>query len=97
VDEDAIRFGAHASGIGLPPIPDKDAPIAANGWEFQRPELAVSGQFGQWHPYFGSSHNGGINACMADGAVRFIAFTVDAEAFRRASLTDSKLPSTLDD
>jgi len=96
-DEDAIRHGAHASGIGLPPIPDNDAPNAANGWTFARPELAVSGQFGQWHPYFGSSHNGGVNTCMADGAVRFIAFTVDAEAFRRASLTDSKLPNILDD
>jgi len=96
-DEDAIRHGAHASGIGLPPIPDNDAPDANNGWAFGRPELSISGQFTRWHPYFGSSHSGGINACMADGSVRFIAFNVDAEAFRRASLTDSKLPNILDE
>ncbi len=32
---------------------------------------------------------------MADGAVRLIAYNIDAEVFRRVSLTNSNLPVTL--
>jgi len=95
-DECVTRHGAHDSGVGLPPIPDSIAPNPNNGWQFGQPGLEFSGLFGEWHSYFGSSHSGGVNACLADGSVRFIAFTVEAEAFRRVSLVDSKLPNTLD-
>jgi prepilin-type processing-associated H-X9-DG protein len=31
---------------------------------------------------FGSSHPGGLNACLADGSVRFVKFSVPATTFR---------------
>lgn len=96
-DEDAVRYGAHVNGQGIVPIPDNDAPDRENSYAFGRPELTINGQFTtKWHPYFGSAHTGGMNACLADGSVRFIPYTVDGEAFRRASLADDKLPSMLE-
>lgn len=92
-DEDVIRFGAHQTQGGIPPIPDAQAPNGDNGW------AAVPGlpfTYGQWHPYFGSSHPAGVNACMADGSVRMFAFSVDRDLFRRLALTDSGEPVSLD-
>lgn len=37
---------------------------------------------GQVDGYFGSSHTGGMNSCLADGSVRFIRFSVPATTFR---------------
>ncbi len=91
-DEDVVRFGAavNASGLayGLPPIPDKWAPHRIEGaW---RVVTDLGGRrWGQWHPFFGSSHPSGVNFCMADGSVRHVPFAVDAQVFRRLSLTDS--------
>ncbi len=92
-DECVIRHGSfrHSDGTeqGLPPIPDSMAPNNLSGsWKFGDDKYSIDGYFTQWHPYFGSSHNGGINACLADGSVRFIPFTVDQEVFRRVSLAD---------
>lgn len=90
-DEDIIRFGAgrlnNGTEYGLPPIPDNTAPYnPGSGWTTIKD---LGGRtWGQWHPFFGSSHPGGMNACMVDGGVRFISFTVNADTFRRLSLTD---------
>ncbi len=86
-DEDVVRFGAFYTGEGIPPIPDMKAPFAPT-WQID-PSIPLASSFGQWHPYFGSSHPGGINACLADGSVRSIAFNIDRSVFRLASLTDS--------
>ena len=90
-DEDVIRFGAavNSSGLayGLPPIPDRTAPRRVSGTWTTITDLGGR-SWGQWHPYFGSSHPGGVNFCMADGGVRLITFTVYAEIFRRLSLTN---------
>ena len=32
--------------------------------------------------YFGSSHIGGLNACLADGSVRFIRYSISPTTFR---------------
>jgi len=90
-DEDVIRFGAavNTSGMayGLPPIPDSAAPRRVSGRWTTITDLGGR-SWGQWHPFFGASHAAGVNFCMADGAVRLIAFNVDAEVFRRLSLTN---------
>jgi prepilin-type N-terminal cleavage/methylation domain-containing protein/prepilin-type processing-associated H-X9-DG protein len=41
-----------------------------------------------WRRYFGSSHTGGMNALFADGAVRFVSFTVNPIVFMRACVSD---------
>ncbi len=90
-DEDVVRYGAavNSSGLayGLPPIPDTSAPRRVSGTWTQITDLGGR-TWGQWHPFFGSSHPGGVNFCMADGSVRLISFTVDAGVFRRLSLTN---------
>ncbi|MDZ7620345.1 MAG: DUF1559 domain-containing protein [Patescibacteria group bacterium] len=97
-DEDHVRFGGglSSSGVsyGIPPISDKDAPHRVNGkWTTI---VDLGGQsWGQWHPFFGSSHPGGANFCMADGAVRTISYSIDAEVFRRTSLANDGLPVEL--
>lgn len=92
-DEDNVRFGsfirADGTVVGLPPIPDNLAPNNDTGtWKFVDERLSFNGYFTQWHPYFGSSHSGGMNACLADGSVRFIPYTVDQNVFRCLCLTD---------
>jgi prepilin-type processing-associated H-X9-DG protein len=84
-DEDVIRFGAQRTGtgasavrVGLPPIPDE-----------QEPDYLIVGTY--WPIQFGSSHPAGVNACMADGSVRVITFSVDIETFRRASISNDHL------
>ena len=93
-DEDIVRYGAGVRTIsgtvtryGIPPIPDSKAPNNLSGsWTTV---ADPSGQtYGQWHPFFGSSHPGGVNACMADGSVRLFSFTIQHEVFRRLSLSD---------
>ncbi|TWT32740.1 DUF1559 domain-containing protein [Blastopirellula retiformator] len=93
-DEDNIRYGSHVDSsdnvVPLNPIPDAFAPYkdSADKWGFyDKPELGL-GIYTNWHPYFGSSHSGGMNAAFADGSVQFIAFNIDGEMFRRATLTD---------
>ena len=46
-----------------------------------------------WRRYFGSSHPGGLNAVMGDGAVKFTSFNVDAIAWMRACVIDDGEPS----
>lgn len=41
-----------------------------------------------WNRYFGSAHAGGLNATSVDGAVRFFAFTVDANVWRLLYVID---------
>jgi prepilin-type N-terminal cleavage/methylation domain-containing protein/prepilin-type processing-associated H-X9-DG protein len=95
-DEDVVRWGAGRVGdvrYGLPPVPDKQCP----GTYGSATALVDRGgrTWTKWHPYFGSAHPGGVNFCMADGAVRMIAFNVDDEVFRRISLAKSGLPVEL--
>ncbi|WP_166830693.1 DUF1559 domain-containing protein [Thalassoroseus pseudoceratinae] len=83
-DECVIRYGAArtSSGVeyGLPPRPDNEAPLTAV------PVVDEGGvSWTTWHPYFGSSHTGGMNACMGDGAVRLVSYTIDSEVMRRLS------------
>ncbi len=96
-DEDAVRWGAgrNADGLlyGLPPLPDNQCP-GTYGTATTFVDLGGR-SWGKWHPFFGSAHPGGTNFCMADGAVRLIAFNVDDEVFRRLSLSRSGLPVDL--
>ena len=98
-DEDVVRFGAgllqDGTTYGLPPISDLDAPKKVNGsW------TAITDKGGRtwhaWHPFFGATHPGGCNFCMADGSVRLVSFVVDDEVFRRVSLSNDGLPVQLD-
>jgi prepilin-type processing-associated H-X9-DG protein len=91
-DEDVVRFGAHQSGVGIPPIPDQEAPGPPD-WNAVP---SMPGNWTKWHPFFGSSHAAGVNACMVDGSVRMFAFDVDREVFRRVSLTDDGESVSLD-
>ena len=90
-DECVIRHGAGitSAGVeyGLTPLPDVQAPTDA---------IAVTDKGGiswtNWHPFFGSAHDGGMNACLADGSVRVISYNIDHEVMRRISLTDDREP-----
>jgi prepilin-type N-terminal cleavage/methylation domain-containing protein len=90
-DFDTIRFGSarkpDGTEYGLTPIPDSKAPYnPGSGWTTV---VDFGGQtWGQWHPFFGSSHPGGINACLVDGGVRFLSFSIDHQIFRRLCLSD---------
>ncbi|MCC9607076.1 DUF1559 domain-containing protein [Blastopirellula sp. JC732] len=93
-DEDNIRYGSHRDSSGnvvpLTPISDDFAPYAdrSGTWNFHlKPALGL-GLYTKWHPYFGASHTAGMNAAFADGSVRFIAFNIDGEMFRRACHSD---------
>ncbi|EDL61911.1 DUF1559 domain-containing protein [Gimesia maris] len=90
-DECVIRHGAGitSAGVeyGLTPLPDVKAPTDT---------VAVVDKGGvswtNWHPFFGSAHDGGMNACLADGSVRLISYNIDHEVMRRISLTDDREP-----
>lgn len=90
-DECVIRHGAGrtSSGVeyGLTPLPDVKAPTDT---------VAVTDKGGvswtNWHPFFGSAHDGGMNACLADGSVRLISYNIDGDIMRRISLTDDREP-----
>lgn len=71
-DEDNVRYH-------FPPLSDTD------------PKAIVAfpdGSIGVHRRYFGSSHDGGLNAVFADGSVHFISFSVDPVAFMRACVAD---------
>lgn len=94
-DEDIIRYGAgrmnSGTVYGLPPIADNSAPQnPGSGWTTITDLGGRS--WGQWHPFFGASHAGGMNACLADGSVRFVPFTIDATVFRYLCLTNDGQP-----
>jgi len=90
-DECVIRHGAAINSAGdeygLPPRYDTDAPTDT---------IAVTDKGGRswtnWHPFFGSAHQGGMNACLADGAVRLISYNIDDKVMRRLSLRDDREP-----
>jgi prepilin-type processing-associated H-X9-DG protein len=42
-----------------------------------------------------SYHSGGVNACFADGSIRFIAESVDAETWMAAGTPSGREPLTL--
>lgn len=44
---------------------------------------------------FGSSHDGGFNALLADGSVRLLTYQIDAEVFRRLGNRNDGLPLEL--
>ncbi len=97
-DTDSVRHGggmlSNGNTYGLPPLPDMKAPHREGGrWITVRDE--GGNNWGQWHPYFGSSHSGGAAFCMADGAVRLVNFDVEGRIFRAASLTNDGDPVTL--
>lgn len=90
-DECVIRHGAGINSAGeeygLTPLYDTDAPTNTT---------AVVDKGGvswtNWHPFFGSAHQGGMNACLADGSVRLISYNIDGEIMRRISLTNDREP-----
>ncbi|QDT96246.1 DUF1559 domain-containing protein [Gimesia aquarii] len=88
-DECVIRWGAgiNSAGLeyGIPPLPDSDAPTNTVG-------VADKGgvNWTNWHPYFGSAHHGGMNACLADGSVRLISYNIDGEVMRRISMRNDR-------
>jgi hypothetical protein len=94
-DEDAIRWGgtwvgsSATAGVkkGVPPLPDVKAPSTAD----TIPGYAAGAT--KWYPNFGSAHPVGMNACMGDGSVKTVTFSVDLETFRRAALSADRLPS----
>jgi len=97
-DTDPVRHGGGMLGngntYGLPPLPDMKAPHREGGrWISVRDEGGIS--WGQWHPYFGSSHSGGAAFVMADGAVRLVNYDVEGRIFRAASLSNDGDPVTL--
>jgi len=71
-DEDVIRYGAGVNSSGVKfgmPIIPDDLAPDSTGW----------------YDVFGSSHAGGVNACLADGSVRMINFQIDSQTYRRLS------------
>lgn len=94
-DEDIVRFGAGklADGTvyGIPPITDNRATHQESGaWTTVTDAGGIS--WGAWHPFFGSSHPGGTNFCLADGSVRLIAETVNGDIFRLLSVSNDGQP-----
>ena len=84
VDQDHVRNARplnSARTIG-PPAPDSEAPDQGTSM--------------LWPQRFGSSHPGGFNGGMADGSVRSISFSINAETFRRLCVRDDGLPAVLD-
>lgn len=98
-DEDVIRYGAihNVTGNifdGLPPIADSNAP-KPEGSVWIKAQTKYGDLFDQWHPFFGSSHTGGMNAGLADGSVQFLSSSIDSQVMRRLSLVDDGETVTL--
>ncbi|ADV62256.1 hypothetical protein Isop_1672 [Isosphaera pallida ATCC 43644] len=84
-DEDCIRWHF---------VPRSDAQAAALNNICTGGDGRAGGNL--WRRYFGSSHAGGLNACMGDGSVKFIKFTVDPNTFRRLCVIDDNEPISAD-
>lgn len=76
-DEDVIRWH-------FPPKSDLDKTIMVTGTA----SAPNNGTSTVWRRYFGSSHPGGLNVTFGDGSVRFISFTIDANAWMHACIID---------
>jgi prepilin-type N-terminal cleavage/methylation domain-containing protein/prepilin-type processing-associated H-X9-DG protein len=50
-----------------------------------------------WRRYFGSAHVGGLNACFADGSVRFVRFSVDPRTWMAACGVDDGMVFSVGD
>jgi prepilin-type N-terminal cleavage/methylation domain-containing protein len=87
-DEDNIRFH-------FVPVADSLAPSFFGRMCSTPPDLANTGTL--WRRMFGSSHPGGINACLGDGSVRFIKFTVNPSTFRKLAVIDDGEPISADE
>ena len=73
-DPDTVRF------TGVPPISDDDRDVCWNANpQIQGTCIGVGGTIPVL--FFGSAHNGGINATFADASVHFITFDVDYQVF----------------
>lgn len=48
------------------------------------------------HGDFGSSHPGGMNACLVDGSVRVIQYTIEPNVFRNLGIINDGNVFTLD-
>jgi hypothetical protein len=57
-------------------------------WGFEAPQMDSRKSIPQAAAIFGSAHAGGWNAAYADGAVRTVSFTIDADLHRLLSTRD---------
>jgi prepilin-type N-terminal cleavage/methylation domain-containing protein/prepilin-type processing-associated H-X9-DG protein len=80
-DEDVIRWH-------FPPLSDQDKRAIVSG-SLSNPNDGST----VWRRYFGSSHPGGLNAAMGDGAVKLVSFNVDPLLWMRACVIDDGDPS----
>ena len=80
-DECVIRYH-------FPPLPDQDRRTIVSG-SVSNPNDGSN----VWRRYFGSSHPGGVNTLMGDGAVKLASFTVDPVVWMRACVIDDGEPS----
>jgi len=96
-DEDVIRWGggllADGTTYGITPLHDSKTTIRNSDGTFTSVVDKGGRSFKQWTPFFGSSHDGGLNVCMADGSVRVISYHVDHQTFRRVSLSNDGEPT----
>jgi prepilin-type N-terminal cleavage/methylation domain-containing protein len=91
---------------------DDNEAYVAPGWDseiFRLGSARYPPQHDRYHPsytnhdpfvgsdQFGSSHPTGFNACLGDGSVRHIRYSVNVEVFRRACVRDDGLVFNLDD
>ncbi|MFG0263153.1 MAG: DUF1559 domain-containing protein [Novipirellula sp. JB048] len=97
-DEDLIRYGAgklsDGTTYGIPPISDNRATQPVDGkWTTVTDAGGIA--WGRWHPFFGSSHPGGTNFCLADGSVTFITESISGDVMRRLSVSNDGEPAEL--
>ncbi|WP_437187338.1 DUF1559 domain-containing protein [Planctomicrobium sp. SH668] len=95
-DEDIIRFGggilANGTVYGITPIHDSKTTVRDASGAFSGVVDKGGRTWAQWTPFFGSSHDGAVNALLADGSVRSISYNVDDLTFRRLSLSNDGEP-----
>lgn len=85
-DEDNTR--AH-----FVPVPDSRTFYLCDG--YKNPSSPDTGA-AIWRRRFGSAHESGINAVMADGSVRHITYSIQADTFRRLAVIDDGEPISAD-